>query len=189
MEPIGRSTPTLLGVLRRRVVERDRRAGRRGVASQASLRRRAARRRPRARRALDVAAAGPFRVVARIVRECVHFVGDFHVPLLWLACEPMFVPAVAASAAMLTCNHADAKRPFPHLARDDELRCYVGRHGNLMFVGVLTALVLPCVATWFGVRVAPRRRPAPGNCRTLSRYASALDGSPPCFQSRKARWT
>ena len=110
-----------------------------------------------ARRALDVAAAGPFRVVARIVRACVHFVGGFHVPLLWLACEPMFVPAVAASAAMLTCNHADAKRPFPHLARDDELRCYVGRHGNLMFVGVLTALVLPCVATWFGVRVAPRQ--------------------------------
>ena len=110
-----------------------------------------------ARRALDVAAAGPFRVVARIVRECVHFVGDFHVPLLWLACEPMFVPAVAASAAMLTCNHADAKRPFPHLARDDELRCYVGRHGNPMFVGVLTALVLPCAATWYGVRVAPRQ--------------------------------
>jgi len=25
---------------------------------------------------------------------------------------------------MLTCHHLDPHRPFPHLARDDMLRCY-----------------------------------------------------------------
>jgi hypothetical protein len=106
---------------------------------------------------LAKAVAGPFRITAGVVKQCLYFIGGFHVFLLWLVCEPMFVPAVAASASMLTCNHVDSARPFPHLARDDELRCYVGTHGNLMLVGSLTAMCLPLVATWFGTTIAPRQ--------------------------------
>ena len=92
-----------------------------------------------------------------IVQRVVHFLGGFEIFVLYLVAEPLFIPLVAASAAMLTCNHTDAHRPFPHLARDDTLRCYGPEHLPLMAAGAATALAALPLAAWFLIRVAPRQ--------------------------------
>ena len=56
---------------------------------------------------------------------------------------------------MLTCNHLDAHRPYPHLARDDAFVCYGDAHAPLIFIGVVTVVVTPFLCAWFLTRVAP----------------------------------
>ena len=76
--------------------------------------------------------------------------GTLNIFLLYLVAEPFFIPVVASSVSMLTCNHLDVHRPFPHLARDDTLRCNGPDHLPLMAMGAAVALAAPLVAAWWG---------------------------------------
>jgi hypothetical protein len=81
---------------------------------------------------------------------------------------------------MLTCNHLDAFRPFPHLARDDTLRCYGPDHMPFMALGVFLTIAAPAVATWFLIYVAPRQDlavhelPHFAVARTAARWFAAI---------------
>jgi hypothetical protein len=129
---------------------------RRAAAHAAAKERAEQRWRDRLRRVLGGASSAAAGAV-RVATAAVHGVGACNVFLLYLVAEPLFIPIVASSVSMLTCNHLDVHRPFPHLARDDTLRCYGPDHLPLMAMGAAVALATPLLATWFLTRVAPKQ--------------------------------
>ena len=111
------------------------------------------RERTEARRRFEEASrSGPLGVVARFVSR---LVGACSMALGFALAEPLFVPLASNAAAAFTCNHLDVHRPFPHLARDDTLRCYGSEHRSLMLLASFILVVAPCLALRFALRVAP----------------------------------
>jgi hypothetical protein len=130
-------------------------AAARRAAAAVAARERAARRPKTKTSAVKHFAASTPREILRACVAVAHFVGSWHVFLSYLLAEPLFTPTIAAGVSMLTCNHLDAHRPYPHLARDDAFVCYGDEHAPLIFIGVVTVVVTPFLCAWFLTRVAP----------------------------------